>query len=59
MKLPHISTVTGIITQGKDGPGKEWVTKYRVLYSDDCKQWHMVNPVGGGVSVSLADREKM
>jgi len=47
VELPSIATISGIVTQGKDGSDKEWVTKYRVLYSEDCKSWSVViGPTG-------------
>ncbi|CAC5404305.1 unnamed protein product [Mytilus coruscus] len=49
VQLPSLSTITGVVTQGKDGPGKEWTTKYRVLYSEDCKRYNVIHPVSGGI----------
>ncbi|XP_076091893.1 uncharacterized protein LOC143063566 isoform X3 [Mytilus galloprovincialis] len=55
VQLPSLSTITGVVTQGKDGPGKEWTKKYRVLYSADCKRYNIIHPVGGGNFVGNTD----
>ncbi|CAG2210019.1 unnamed protein product [Mytilus edulis] len=55
VQLPSLSTITGVVTQGKDGPGKEWIKKYRVLYSQDCKGYSLIYPVGGGNFVGNTD----
>ncbi|PAA85148.1 hypothetical protein BOX15_Mlig000773g3, partial [Macrostomum lignano] len=34
--------VTGVMTQGR-GDGKEWVTAYRVTYSQDANKWNYVD----------------
>ncbi|KAL3884669.1 hypothetical protein ACJMK2_024787, partial [Sinanodonta woodiana] len=47
-ELNEPSLIRGITTQGRHGCCKQWVTKFRVLYSMDCKNWTQV----GGHNVS-------
>ncbi|KAK3583066.1 hypothetical protein CHS0354_004011 [Potamilus streckersoni] len=47
-ELNEPSLIRGITTQGRNGCCKQWVTKFRVLYSMDCKNWTQV----GGHNVS-------
>ncbi|XP_021367145.1 inactive carboxypeptidase-like protein X2 [Mizuhopecten yessoensis] len=44
VKLQGPTVIRGVVTQGRNGCCKQWVTKYRVLYSHDCVNW---KPVGG------------
>ncbi|XP_071175832.1 uncharacterized protein [Mytilus edulis] len=47
VELPSPSLVRGITTQGRDGCCKQWTTKYRVMYSLDCKtDWKPVGQLG-------------
>ena len=48
IELQDAALVRGIITQGRDGCCQQWVNKYRVLYSEDCKSWHTL----GGFNVT-------
>ena len=41
--------VSGIITQGRDSTGQQWVTMFRVEYSDDGSTWQDVD--GGTVNI--------
>ena len=43
--LGSYTTVTRVATQGRDGHD-EWVTKYRLQYSDDGDTFHFFNVVG-------------
>ncbi|WAR05420.1 hypothetical protein MAR_020789 [Mya arenaria] len=47
IQLKEPALIRGLETQGRDGEG-QWVDKYRVLYSADCKHWHTV----GGFNVT-------
>ena len=44
IELDDPTLIRGIISQGRNGCCKQWVTRYRVLYSLDCKKW---NTLGG------------
>ncbi|XP_033759278.1 lactadherin-like [Pecten maximus] len=44
VKLNEPTVIRGVVTQGRNGCCKQWVKKYRVLYSGDCVRWR---PVGG------------
>ncbi|XP_038066585.1 retinoschisin-like [Patiria miniata] len=39
-------TITGLITQGREDDD-QWVTEYRVTYSDDAQSWHNVTDAFG------------
>lgn len=36
--MDEVQEITGIITQGNPRED-EWVTKYKIMYGDDGKQW--------------------
>ncbi|KAH3701466.1 discoidin, CUB and LCCL domain-containing protein 2-like [Dreissena polymorpha] len=40
IELQDPALVRGIVTQGRDAQDQQWVTKYRILYSEDCHTWH-------------------
>lgn len=42
VELKDASMVRGLVTQGRNGCCQQWVTRYRVLYSEDCQHWHTV-----------------
>lgn len=50
VELKEPAVVRGLTTQGRNGCCQQWVTRYRVLYSEDCKHWSTV----GGFNVTDA-----
>ncbi|KAJ8316372.1 hypothetical protein KUTeg_006386 [Tegillarca granosa] len=42
VELKDPSLIRGIVTQGRHGCCKQWIKKYRVLYSLDCKNFTAV-----------------
>ena len=49
--VPHI--VRSIVTQGRNGCCKNWVSKYKIEYSYDCQHWVVVGPGNGTVCTSI------
>ena len=43
IELEKPSVLRGIITQGKNGLGKQWTEEYKVMYSKDCKTWETLD----------------
>ena len=44
--------VTGLATQGRNGPYRQWVTKYKVQYSEDGVHFHDYSEKAqGGIKV--------
>lgn len=39
VELNQQSTIKAIVTKGRDGCCKQWVTKYVMMYSTDGKHW--------------------
>ncbi|OWF54388.1 Hemocytin [Mizuhopecten yessoensis] len=39
VEFPSPKDISAISTQGRNGCCKQWVTKYKVQYSDDCQTW--------------------
>ncbi|KAK3100624.1 hypothetical protein FSP39_022761 [Pinctada imbricata] len=42
VEFPTLYTITGVSLQGRHGCCSQWVTKYIIQYSTDCKQWSSV-----------------
>jgi hypothetical protein len=42
--------ITGVVTQGRNGCCKQWVTKYRVFYGDDCNHLKVLDGGKGTVT---------
>lgn len=39
VEFPSAKDISAISTQGRNGCCKQWVTKYKVQYSNDCQTW--------------------
>ncbi|XP_052092525.1 EGF-like repeat and discoidin I-like domain-containing protein 3 [Mytilus californianus] len=51
--------ITGVITQGRNGCCPQWVTQYRILYGNDCKNLKVLDSGNGTKFSGNSDQDTM
>ncbi|CAC5404304.1 unnamed protein product [Mytilus coruscus] len=59
IQLKRDYNITGVITQGRNGCCPQWVTQYRILYGNDCKNLKVLDNGNGTKFSGNSDQDTM